>query len=157
MEKKQAMQIRYENSEIIGSSAESIIFKEMIDLKGAKVAYLMSYPYIKKNVAAKIVKADKVLKFFASDVDYVIIVSNEIYNVLNEEMREMLLLNQLLKICPVTNEKTGSIAYKIVDHDFKGFHKMFKKYGGMDWFYKLREINSSLYDLSPSESEAFTV
>lgn len=153
---KKPKEIIMQESDILKEFAEEIIDKEMLDLKGARVKYLMVYPHISKKCAGKCVKSTRELKYF-SEADYIIEISNDLWNVLNEELRYILLLNQILKICPVTNDKTGAINYRVVDHDFKGFAKIIKKYGGMDWFYKIRDINSSLYDLSPSETEGFTL
>jgi hypothetical protein len=122
---KKTVEIILQESDILREFANDIIDKEMLDLKGARVKYLLAYPYISKKIAGKCIKASKELKYF-SEADYLIEISNDLWNVLNEEMKYILLLNQLLKICPVTNEKTGVINYKVIDHDFKGFAKIIK-------------------------------
>ncbi|HOP50064.1 MAG TPA: putative metallopeptidase [Ignavibacteriales bacterium] len=153
---QKVVEIVLQESDILKEFAHDIIDKEMLDLKGARVKYLMAYPHISKKCAGKCIKSTKELKYY-SEADYIIEISNDLWSVLDENMKYVLMLNQLLKICPTVNEKTGSINYKVIDHDFKGFAKIIKKYGGMDWYYRMREINASLYDLSPSEAEGFSL
>ena len=151
---KQAVKREFTISEELRSMAADIINKECLDIMGAKIEYLFVTPSISKTVAGKTIKANKEMKFL-NNVDYIVEVSTDLYERLDASEQYVLLLNQLLKINPTVNESTGEVDYKLIDSNFKGFRKIISKFDGLSTFDKIKEINSSLNDLTPIDADKF--
>ena len=135
--------------------AESVIKEHKLAyLKDVNIEYLTVLPNISTSVIGKCIKASNELKFFTKK-DYIIEVSGEIWENLDEETRKILLLHELLHISLKTNKK-GDIVYGISDHDVKDFKRVIKHYGA-EWGEKIKACVASIYDMSPEESENITV
>ncbi len=145
----------YEHADELKELAEKIIREELIDIRPARVAYLFVDPNISKAVPAKIVKATPELNFLA-DYDYVIEVSKDIFYSLTAENQRILVLDQLLRILVVMNEKTGEYQYKLRQPDFTGFKRVIDSYG-TSWKTEIRTIMSSLYQLNPAQEDKIKI
>ena len=135
----------YVVSDELNDLAEEVIKENKLDLNGARIEYMFVFPHVSKTTAGKCMRTTKELKFY-SDKDYIIQISGELYDVLDHDVRKILMLHELLHVHPVNNEKKGEVEYKILDHDVKDFNRIIKNHG-IDWFNKLREEMSSLYEL----------
>lgn len=111
-----------------------------------KICYLKVYPSITKFVAGRCIRSNNTVKYF-SDYDYVIEVSGDLWDNLNELTQEILIWHELNHIL-VETTKNGETLYKVRDHDIQDFSEIIKAYG-IDWFNDLRTISSSVYDLEP--------
>lgn len=138
-------------SEEVRSVATKVIKEENLDLRPAKLEYMLVHPNISKTVIGKCIRANKELKFF-SGVDYIIEISGEVWPHLDDNTKYLLVLHELLHVNPVYNEKQDKWTFKVADHDVKDFYKIIKKHG-VDWFTKVKTITSSLYDMSPAEED----
>lgn len=119
-----------------------------------KICYLKVYPYITKLVAGRCIKSSHTVKYF-SDFDYVIEVSGELWDKLNDITKEVLIWHELLHI-QVEFNKNGEKLLKLRDHDVKDFSEIIKRYG-IDWFTDLRTFASSVYDLQPKDERKVTL
>jgi len=113
-----------------------------------KIGYLLVYPNITKHVAGRCIKSGRELKFF-SECDYVIEMSGETWDVLDEDTKRILTLHELMHI-HVFYDKKGTPKFKLRDHDVKDFGYLIKKFG-IEWFENLKTIISSTYDMKPED------
>jgi len=113
-----------------------------------KVCYLKVYPHITKHIIGRCIKASHTTKYF-SDFDYVIEVSGDLWDKLNDMTKEVLMWHELNHIY-VEYNKGGDRILKIRDHDVQDFSEIIKQYG-IEWFDDLRTMSSSVYDLEPAD------
>ena len=83
---KEPKKREYEESEELKLLAEKIITQEKIDIRPAKVAYLIVSPNISKTVPGKTLKTSPEFKFF-SGYDYVIEISADLWAALDDADR----------------------------------------------------------------------
>jgi len=114
------------------------------------IQYVLIYPYISKNTVAKCIRSNDLIRLFG-ECEYVIEFSGELWDKLDEELKEIIVWHELLHIL-VTTDNNGDFQYKIKDHDVKDFYEIIQQYG-VDWFSKLKTICSSVYDLTPEETD----
>lgn len=131
--------------------ATSIINEQKLDVHPAKIEYLLVYPNISKTSAGKIIKTGRELKFF-SELDYIVEISGELWDALDEETRNILLEHELRHILVVENEKTGDWTYKLRKHDLQDFSKLVAKHGA-EWVRTVKLSLSSIYGLTPAEED----
>ncbi len=131
--------------------ANQIISEERIDTHPAKIEYVLVYPNISKTTAGKCIKTGKELKFF-SNLDYVIEISGDLWDTLDNDSRAILLEHELRHILVVQNDKTGDWTYKLRKHDIQDFSRIVSKHG-VDWIRKIKLCLSSLYNLTPTEED----
>jgi hypothetical protein len=148
--------VEFVKSEDLETLAKEIIEKENINISGAKIDFLFAVPYISKKIGGKLVKTNDILEHY-SGVNFIMQISESLFDVLNDEGRYNLVLYNLCKVGFSTNEKTNQTRYSIASPDVVTFNKINKKNSGHDWFYAMREINSSLFDLEPNEAEGFQI
>lgn len=145
----------FEVSDELKKLAEDIIASEKLDISPARVEYLLVHPEISKTIAGRCIRTSKELKFFSS-YDYLIEISATLWNALDDSTRYILMLHELKHILPIMDEKTGEWKYDIRKHDVEDFSDIIKKHG-IDWIYKVKLSISSLYDLSPVQSDKITI
>lgn len=144
-----------ELSEEVSLVATDVIKKENINVLGARIGYMKVYPNISKTIAGKCIRASKELNFF-SDYDYIIQVSGDLWDGLNDEVKHILMYHELKHIYIKTNEKTGETEYKIMKHDVEDFADIIKKYG-VDWIGTIRTTLASIYDLDAEQIDTVTL
>src|SRR5574343_378387 len=142
-------------SEDLQNVAEEVIQKEHIDTKGISIAYLLVFPNISKTVAGKCIKSSKEMKFLGK-VDYVIEISGELWDVLEEDVRYILVHHELMHILSINNEKTGERELKIRQHDVQDFSKLIDRHG-VYWIDMVKTSVSSLNDLTPDEQDKIRI
>lgn len=135
--------------------AEDIIKSERLDVYPAKIEYLNVYPNISKTAVSKIIKTNKELKFF-SNLDYIIEISGELWDVLDKDNRRILLEHQLRHILIVQNDKTGKWVFKVRNHDIQDFGKIISNYG-INWIKTIKLSLSSMYGLTPAEEDCIKI
>lgn len=143
------MEKRIEESEEVATVAASVIKKEELDFGPARIKYVKVYPNITKTTVGRCTRANYKLAHFA-DCDYLIEMSGEIWDILDEETRYILTLHELNHVYPVFSEKKGEWSFKILDHDVQDFKFIIERYG-VDWFFNMKTIVSSTYDLDPKQ------
>lgn len=135
----------FTEDESIKSLADSIIEESKLDyLNNVRIKYLIVDPCISKTCAAKCIKSNKEVEFF-SDSDYIIEVSQNVWDKVDDTMRKYLIKHQLLHILLVPN-KSGIIKFKIVKHDVSDFSTTINEFGS-DISKNLKVITSSINEL----------
>ena len=152
---KKKVERTYEPSDELKALAEKVIKEQKLDISPAKVEYLLVYPNVSKTVAGRCIRTGRELKFY-SDMDYLIEMSGDLWDALEDSVRYVLMQHEIMHILPVENEKTGNMQYKLRAHDIEDFSKIIKEHG-TDWIQKVKLTISSIYDLSPSEEDSITI
>lgn len=127
--------------------AERVIERENLDFGPAGIGYFLVYPNVSKYRAAKCMKASREVKYYSGN-DYLIEISGEMWDMLDEKTKEMILFHQLLHIDPVYKAKTQEWKMKTRKPDFADFYEINDKYGN-EWYKTVQATVSSLYDLDP--------
>src|SRR5690625_94735 len=135
--------------------AEDFIQEQNIELGPAQVGYLLLYPNISKQRAAKCMKATREVKYYSGN-DYLIQVSGELRDMLDDDTRKMLLYHELLHIDPVFKAKNQEWKMQIRRPDFADYYEINDKYGN-EWYKTIQATVSSLYDLDPKQESKVSV
>jgi len=145
----------FEVSDELKELAEKIIKSEVMEIHPAQIEYLLVYPNISKTVAGRCIKSSKELRFF-SGKDYLIEISGELWDALDDSVRYVLVQHELMHVMPVMNDKTGEWKFELRQHDVEDFSNIIKKHG-VDWISKVKLSISSLYDLSPNQEDKIKI
>lgn len=137
----------YQIDDTMQKLASDLNTKHSLELHGIKIGYMKVYPHISKTVAGRCTKTSAKTKFF-SDFDYIIEMSGELWDSLDDATKEILMYHELLHIL-VEYDKNGDPKFKLRDHDVKDFQSIISKYG-IDWLTNLKTMNASVYDLDPA-------
>jgi predicted metallopeptidase len=100
---------------------------------------------------AKTIKNSKEARYF-SGYEYLIEISGEAWDQIDEADKKILIYHELLHINPVFNEKKEEWNFKLNKHEFADFHAVNNKFGG-DYQRRIKTIVSSLYDIDPNEEQ----
>lgn len=146
---------KFEVSTELRTLAEDVIQKEGLNITPAKIEYLLVYPNVSKKIAGICKKSGKELKFFTT-FDYLIEMSGELWDKLDDKTRYILMQHELMHVKPVINEKSGKWDYKIQDHDVKDFALLIKRHG-IDWISNVKTQMASVYDLEPKDESSITL
>lgn len=134
----------FSKSEQLEALIKTVIQKQNLYVQDAEICGLLVYPNIAPVVAGRCVRSGKELKFF-SGYDYLIQMSEQLWDQLNQQQRYLLTLHELLHI-DVVYKKDGSVSYNIKDHDIQDFKQIITKYG-VDWITQVTVLNQSINDL----------
>lgn len=135
--------------------AEEVIKDHNIELGPAQVGYLLVYPNISKQRAAKCMKATREVKHYSGN-DYLIEVSGELWDMLDKDTRKMLIYHELLHIDPVFKAKNQEWKMKVRRPDFSDYYEINDTFGN-EWYKTIQATVSSLYDLDPKQESKVTV
>ena len=152
--------VKIKNKEYVKSNdlevlADKVMHNQGMGLDDITIKYLLVYPTISKTVAGKCSKATDLLKIYG-ECDYVIQMSGDLWDKLDDNTKEILMWHELLHVHPVINQKNGGIDYKIRDHDVKDFYTIIQKHG-IDWFGNLKTMFASVYDIEPEKLDGFSL
>jgi predicted metallopeptidase len=135
--------------------AAEVIEAHKIELGPAQVGYLLVYPNISKQRAAKCMKATREVKHYSGN-DYLIEVSGELWDMLDTDTKKMLLYHELLHIDPVFKAKNQQWKMNLRRPDFADYYEINDKFGN-EWYKTIQATVSSLYDLDPRQESKVTV
>ena len=144
----------YVKSTEVEQLAETVIAEKNMDLNPARIKYLLVYPNINKTTGGRCTRATNLLKVYG-EVDYVIELSGDFYDQLDEDRKKILLWHELLHVFPVIN-KQGEWEFKLRKHDIEDFYTIIEKHG-IEWHSKLKTMFGSVYNLEPEELDNFTL
>lgn len=130
----------YENSEFYALCKEA----------DAKFKLQYVYPMVGKNIAARICRANANLKIHAG-IDYVIEISGQVWEQMDDTVREILMAHELTHIKASMND-AGEISLELRDHDVKDFLWIIKKYG-VEWCELQNKIMESIADQAKDAKE----
>lgn len=131
----------------IEAIAKEIMERESLDFGPAEIGYFLVYPNLSKLKAAKCVKASREVKYYSGN-DYLIEISGDMWDMLDQKTREMVVFHQLLHIHPVFKPKNEEWKMQKRNPDFADFYEINDKYGN-EWYKTVQATVSSLYDLDP--------
>ena len=135
--------------------AEEVIEMHKIELGPAEIGYLLVYPNISKQKAAKCIKANREVKHYSGN-DYLIEISGDLWDMLDGDTKKMLLYHQLLHIDPVFKAKNQEWKMKLRKPDVSDFYEIHDKFGN-EWYKTIQATVSSLYDLDPRQEGKVSV
>lgn len=129
--------------------AKKVIEKHNMEFGPADIGYLLVYPNISKQRVAKAIKANREVKHYSGN-DYLIEISGETWDMLDNDTKEMLLYHELMHIDPVFKTKSQEWVMKIRKPDFADYYSINDKFGN-EWYKTIQATASSLYDLDPRQ------
>jgi len=133
----------------VESIAKKVIENNNMEFGPAQIGYFLIYPNISKQRAAKCIKASREVKYYSGN-DYLIEISGELWDMLDEETQKMLLHHELLHIDPVFKAKNQEWKMNIKKPDFQDYYQINDKFGN-EWYKTIQATVSSLYDLDPRQ------
>lgn len=136
-------------SEEVAEVAKKVLEKENIEITPAEVGYFMVYPNLSKTMVAKCLKATREVKYYSGN-DYLIEISADVWDMLDERTKYMLVYHELLHIYPDYNEKKQEWIMKLRPHDFGDFFEINDRHGS-DWYKLVQSTVSSLHDMNPND------
>lgn len=139
----------------IESIAKEVIKEHNLEFGPAEIGYFLVYPNLSKKRVAKCIKANREVKHYSGN-DYLVEISGEIWDMLDNDTKRMVLLHELLRIDPTFHSKTQEWKMKLRQPDFADFYSINDKYGN-EWYKTIQATASSLYDLDPRQESAVTL
>jgi len=146
---------RYVISTELEAVAKNVISAKIIDLTPARIKYVQVYPLINKKTAGRCMLANPMMKLFG-DCDYIIQMSGDLWEQLDEDRQKILMWHELLHVFPIQNPKTGEYNFRLREHDIMDFNVIINTHG-TDWFTEIKTMFASVYDLEPSQMEGWTL
>lgn len=129
--------------------AKKVVEQHKMEFGPAEIGYFLVYPNISRQKAAKCMKASREVKYYSGN-DYLIEISGELWDMLDNQTKEMLLYHELLHVDPNFKSKTQEWKMNIRKPDFSDFYAINDKYGN-EWYKTIQATVSSLYDLDPKQ------
>jgi hypothetical protein len=94
-------------------------------------------------------KASREVKYYSGN-DYLIEISGEVWDMLDDQTKEILVFHELLRLEPVFRSKNQEWQFRLRKPDYGTFYRINEDFGA-DWYKTVQATVSSLYDLNPSE------
>ena len=129
--------------------AKKVVEQHKMEFGPAEIGYFLVYPNISRQKAAKCMKASREVKYYSGN-DYLIEISGELWDMLDNQTKEMLLYHELLHVDPDFKSKTQEWKMNLRKPDFSDFYTINDKYGN-EWYKTIQATVSSLYDLDPKQ------
>ena len=129
--------------------ARKVVEQHKMEFGPAEIGYFLVYPNISRQKAAKCMKASREVKHYSGN-DYLIEISGELWDMLDNQTKEMLLYHELLHIDPDFKSKTQEWKMNLRKPDFSDFYTINDTYGN-EWYKTIQATVSSLYDLDPKQ------
>jgi len=129
--------------------AETVIEKYNMEFGPAEIGYFLVYPHITKQRAAKCMKATREVKYYSGN-DYLVEISGELWDMLDNNTKELMLYHELLHLDPTFKAKNNEWKMKLRKPDFSDFYEINDKFGN-EWYKTIQATVSSLYDLDPKQ------
>ena len=136
--------------QVFNEQLQLIDDKALIDKHNIKFQVNYIYPSISNTVWAHIFKVNNYLKMF-TDIDYIVEVSGDIWEMLDDEMKKILIEHELKHVC-ITETEDGAPKLKLYKHDIQDFKSIIQKYG-LDWTTKKELIVDQYKELLAERKE----
>lgn len=135
---------------------DKVIQDKGLALDDIDIAYIKVYPNISKTKVANCRVANHREHFFTDGADYIISVSGDIWDHLDDERREILVWHELEHVHPEYNEDKGEYNFKVRNHDIEDFQSIIEEHG-VDWFDEMKTIVSSFHDMKPERKQKIRI
>ena len=129
--------------------AKKVVEQHKMEFEPAEIGYFLVYPNISRQKAAKCMKASREVKYYSGN-DYLIEISGELWDMLDNQTKEMLLYHELLHVDPDFKSKTQEWKMNLRKPDFSDFYTINDTFGN-EWYKTIQATVSSLYDLDPKQ------
>ncbi len=129
--------------------AKQVIAEHKLEFGPAEIGYFLVYPNISKQRAAKCMLATREVKYYSGN-DYLIEISGELYDMLDERTKKLMILHELMHLDPTFKSKTQEWKMALRKPDFSDFYAINDKFGN-EWYKTIQATASSLYDLDPKQ------
>lgn len=139
----------YAESVEINKLVEKVLEKEKLDIAPAELGCIIVYPNLSKTRIAKMKKASAIEEFYSGN-NYILQISGETWDMLDDETRYILIYHELLKIDTQYKEKSGEWKFKLRPTDYNDFYTINEDFGST-WYKTIQSTASSLYDLDPRQ------
>ena len=143
-QKKKRYYVPNENDDLtktFNSGLKALNEIDMINKHNVKFSLHYVYPAISKNTWAHIMKTSPQLKMY-SGIDVLIEVSGEVWELLDQEQKNILLEHELMHLY-LTENDDGVLSIKLAQHDLQDFKKIISKHG-IEWTQRCDLIKSQL-------------
>lgn len=117
---------------------------DMTEKHNIKFSLHYVYPYISKTTWAHIMKSSPQLKMY-SDVDIIVEVSGDVWELIDQEQKDILLEHELMHLY-ITENDEGVPNIQLQGHDLEDFKKIISKYG-IEWTEQREAISAQLEEL----------
>jgi len=135
---------------------DKVIQEKGLALDDISISYIKVYPNISKTKVANCRVANHREHFFTDGADYIISVSGDIWDQLEQERREILIWHELEHVHPEYNEDKGEYNFKVRNHDVEDFQSIIEEHG-VDWFDEMKTIVSSFHDMKPERKQKIRI
>jgi len=143
-QKKKRYYVPNENDDLtktFNSGLKALNEIDLINKHNVKFSLHYVYPAISKRTWAHIMKTSPQLKMY-SGIDVLIEVSGEVWELLDQEQKNILIEHELMHLY-LTENDDGVLTIKLAQHDLIDFKKIISKYG-LEWTQKCDLIKSQL-------------
>lgn len=131
--------------------AEQVVSDKGIDVSMCEIKYVKVYPKISNTTAGRCKVANNREHHLSGGADYIIEMSGDLWDSLDDERRYVLTWHEIMHIAPEYSEKKGEYNYKVRRHDVEDFQEIIDEHGAY-WFDAIRDINASVNDLDPAKA-----
>src|SRR5699024_4033210 len=100
--------------------------REVLDFDTAEIGYFLVYPNLSKYKAAKCIKTSREVQYYSGN-NYLIEISGEMWDMLDQKTREMVLFHQLLYVNPVYKAKNQERKMKVRKPDISDLYEISEK------------------------------
>lgn len=135
--------------------ASEVINEKRLEFGQAEIGYMLVYPNISQTTAAKPVKANALVQHF-SGFHFIILISGELWDMLDNDTRKTLMWHQLLHCDATFKAKSQEWVYSLRKHDYADFYEIADTVGN-EWYKTIQATVSSLYHLDPKKESRVKV
>jgi len=140
----------YVQSPELENIANHVIETQDLHLHPARVKYFLVYPLVANGVAGRCYRANNHVKIFGQ-ADYIIEISGDVWDNLDDDVREILVTHELYHIMPKM-KKDGEWTFQLRPHDVEDFACLIEQYG-LGWLNGIREGFAKALDVEVEELE----
>ena len=146
---------QYKISPELTELAQEVIRIKCLNIKPARITFVLVYPNINKWTAAQCMLANPMVTLLG-DCDFVIQFSGELYDALSHELREILMHHELLHVVSTLNEKSGDWKFSLREHDVNEFREIIELHG-LDWLSAVKNAFIESGGFEPDEVETISL
>ena len=135
---------------------DKVIQNKGLALDDIGIAYIKVYPNLSKTKVATCRVANHREHFFTDGADYIISVSGDIWDNLDDKRKRILIWHELEHVKPEYSEDRGEYNYKLRNHDIEDFADIIEQHG-VNWFDDMKEIVASFHDMNPEKKQKIRI
>lgn len=137
---------RFVESGAVHKLALDVIAEEGLDISEARLGFILIYPIISRSIVARCRCVSGTFKFF-SNYDYIIEISGDLWENVNEKLKKIILHHELLHIRIIPSNDKRKEKFRLVQHDVQDFREIIKRHG-IDWYDELETVTTQRWNLN---------